>query len=359
VDKIRFFVLLLLWLGVASKNSAQEQILIGEGLSGNDLLTYVQNNYTTHATLGYADARDTLYGVIDADSIHQLETIYSGYTIVLESEIEPDPSKDAYSKGVDCEHSWPQSMGAGDEPQKSDMHHLFPCKSNVNSSRGNAPFGDIPDAMTDRWYYQDQVLTTIPDTLIDYYSEKENDGSSMFEPREKVKGDIARAMFYFYTIYHQRADSLFWQTQEATLLAWHCYDPVDTMEYQRSWKIALYQDSLPNPFVLDSTLARRIWQPENAIVTQLPVSCTFRLYPAYPNPFNNLMTISFQLQQPAKARLTIHDLSGRVVCQILEQALPPGLHKYNWRPGTISSGVYFYRLSVNGRIAQNKCLYLK
>ncbi len=358
--KFKVFAILFICLGLILIIEAQEQIIINAGFSGQNLLTYVQDNYTPQHTLGYTDARDTLYGVIDADSARHLETIYSGFTIVLEPEMEPDPSKDADSKGVNCEHSWPQSMGAGDEPQRSDMHHLFPCKSNVNSSRGNAPFGDIPDALTDRWYYQGQILTTIPDTLIDYYSEKENDGSSMFEPREKVKGDIARAMFYFYTIYHQAADSLFWQTQESALLKWHYCDPVDSMEYSRTWKIAAHQDSLPNPFVLDSSLARRIWQPEDTKITQTaPINHAFTLYPAYPNPFNNLTNIAFELDRTAKVKITVHDLSGRVVGQLLNQEVLTGYHKYRWQPTGIPSGFYFYRLSINGRVTQRKCLYLK
>ena len=40
---------------------------------------------------------------------------------------------------------------------------------------------------------------------------------------------------------------------------WHYEDIVDMSEYDRSFTIAEYQDDKPNPFVLDSTLARRIW----------------------------------------------------------------------------------------------------
>ena len=75
---------------------------------------------------------------------------------------------------MDCEHLWPQSMGAGDEPQKSDLHHLFPCKSNVNSSRGNHPYADINDEDTDTWYRNDYSQQTIPTEFVDEYAEKLN-----------------------------------------------------------------------------------------------------------------------------------------------------------------------------------------
>jgi len=51
----------------------------------------------------------------------------------------------------------------------------------------------------------------------------------------------------------------FWNIQKETLLRWHYQDPVDQAEYNRTCAIAPYQDDKRNPFVLDSTLARRIW----------------------------------------------------------------------------------------------------
>ena len=49
---------------------------------------------------------------------------------------------------------------------------------------------------------------------------------------------------------------------------WHYYDEADEMETDRTWKIADYQDGLPNPFVLDSTLARRIWYPQSNLTVE-------------------------------------------------------------------------------------------
>ncbi|MDA3871389.1 MAG: endonuclease, partial [Candidatus Marinimicrobia bacterium] len=149
--------------------------------------------------------------------------------------------------------------GADVEPQTSDMHFLFPSVQTVNASRGNDPFADIEDSQTDKWYRLGETLTSIPTSNIDEYSEKDNTGDEYFEPRESVKGNIARANFYFYTIYNDAADEHFWNIQKETLLRWHYQDPVDQAEYDRTDAIALYQDDKQNPFVLDSTLARRMW----------------------------------------------------------------------------------------------------
>ena len=236
------------------------QEIIGEGLTGQLLLNYVVNNYKTSTTLGYTNARDTLYGTIDLREGNQLSCVYSGYTITLD--ITQDPSINAYNQGINCEHTYPQSLGAGEEPQKSDMHHLFPCKSNVNSSRGNDPYAEIPDENTNTWYRNNYSQNTIPTDYIEEYAEKYNPPDptdQTFEPREDHKGDASRAVFYFLAMYNDVADTNFWNEQKDVLLDWHYYDEVDEWEMNRTWSIASYQENQPNPFVLDSSLARRIW----------------------------------------------------------------------------------------------------
>ena len=54
----------------------------------------------------------------------------------------------------------------------------------------------------------DYYSNSIPNQFIDEYSEVDNDNEK-FEPREDVKGNIARSMFYFYTIYNNVADQNF------------------------------------------------------------------------------------------------------------------------------------------------------
>ena len=111
-----------------------------------------------------------MYSEIDIKPGNQLTGVYSGYTITLD--LSQDPSTNAYNQGINCEHTWPQSLGAGSEPMKSDMHHLFPTRSNVNSSRGNDPFAESIDGLTDKWYRNDSYIQSIPTQFIDDYAEK-------------------------------------------------------------------------------------------------------------------------------------------------------------------------------------------
>ena len=246
-------MILIVWL---ISGSLISQTIIGPGLTKENLFNHLSANYKTSTTLGYGPARDIMYSTIDIKENNVLSGIYTDYSITLDPS--QDPSTNAYEQDINCEHSWPQSMGAGSEPQKSDLHHLYPCKANVNSARGNRPYGDINDENTDKWFRLDYEQTTIPSQNIDEYSEADY-GGDRFEPKENVKGNIARGMFYFYTIYNNVADQGFFEQQKDFLFLWHKQDPVDEVELTRTYAIANYQDGIANPFVIDSTLIRRIW----------------------------------------------------------------------------------------------------
>ena len=233
------------------------QDIIGDGLYGDDLIDFLRDNYKTNTTLGYTDARDTMYLRIDRID-GQVKGVYTNYTVDLPA-TGVDPSTHLYENGINCEHVWPQSMYSTEEPVKSDMHSLRPCKDNVNSARGNKPFNDINDTQTSTWYWQDSQTSSIPSSNIDEYSE--NHGS-YFEPREDRKGDIARTMFYFFTMYSEVADEYFFTIQKEVLQAWHNQDPANEEEIFRTWQIAGYQENKPNPFILDNTLVDRVYFDE-------------------------------------------------------------------------------------------------
>jgi len=232
---------------------ALSQEAIGGNLYLNNLIQFLQNNYTTPSVQSYNNARDILYGNIDNQN-GSVSCIYTNFTVNNVPSNSPRPT--VHAGGIDCEHVWPQSLGAGSGLPKSDMHHLRPCKSTVNSSRGNKPFNEIVDYQTDNWYWLNYSLSNIPTNNIDEYSESK---SGNFEPREDRKGDIARAMFYFYTIYNNVADENFFNTQKDILYEWHLQDPVTNNELGRTWSIASYQNNIPNPFIVDESLVYRAY----------------------------------------------------------------------------------------------------
>ena len=263
--KTKFILYMVLF-----SNLFSETIFPGE--FGLDLKAMIISNYKTSSTLGYNNARDIMYSEIDIKPGNQLTGVYSGYTITLD--LSQDPSTNAYEQDINCEHSWPQSLGAGSEPMKSDMHHLFPTRSNVNSSRGNDPFSESIDELTDKWYRNGIYIQSIPTQFIDEYAEKynpSNQNDERFEPREEQKGNTARAMVYFYTMYYDVADNNFWELQKEILFDWNFTDSPDTDEINRTWAIASYQQNKPNPFVLDPTLFDRIYFWEDILSGDLNV----------------------------------------------------------------------------------------
>lgn len=267
MTRIAFF---LFWLfGGTISSPAQIFQPVFPGLIGTALTDSVVSRYKPDVILDYANSRDTLYAKVLALDDDSLRCIYSGHTLYLDPT--QDPTQYVYlngiSLGMNTEHAYPQAKGAADGNPRSDMHHLFPARIPVNEARANSPYTEIPDAQTQQWFYKAQVLFSVPAQNKDLYSESK---AGVFEPRESVKGDLARAIFYFYTMYRTQADAAdpaFFAAQRNALCQWHWQDPADSAELIKTWRIAPYQENKPNPFILDCTLARRIYCPE------LPENC--------------------------------------------------------------------------------------
>lgn len=224
-------------------------------LMGQELRGALIDNYKTNTVLSYSEARDTFMRNIDAvDNV--LECVYTGFKVNLDPN--EDPTTDAFSKGINTEHTYPRSKGASEGTNAySDMHHLFPTRERANSDRASLILAEVPDNQADKWYLDDDITTNVPSSNIDLYSELLTNVS--FEPREQHKGDVARAYFYFYTMYQAQADQAapnFFELQREDMCNWHFMDPVDEKEWNRNNKIAPYQDDKKNPFILDCRLAR-------------------------------------------------------------------------------------------------------
>lgn len=220
------------------------------GVTGAALLDSLRRVYTP-STLGYGPARQELFGFIWNDE-GVVEGFYTGLTISVPPGA-GDATGIAFGQDFNTEHAWPQSVGAGDEPRRSDLYNLFPTKVGVNGDRANLPFGEVNDAQTLTWYYLNQRQSAIPSTNIDAWSEL---GSGRFEPRERVKGDVARSQFYFYALYSAFSDAGYFAAVRDDLYTWHRTDTVDATERLRHDRIAQVQGNA-NPFVLDSSLVRR------------------------------------------------------------------------------------------------------
>ncbi|MBK3518110.1 endonuclease [Carboxylicivirga marina] len=236
---LRVSVVLCLVLLLSGLNSlAQEPPTT---LNGEALKQWLKSNWYSgkHSELGYSLARQKMYQSIDNDN-NTITCVYSGYEKSWQStntSTNPDP--------VNCEHTVPQSFFGEAEPMRSDIHHLFPTYGSWNSERSNNPFSEINDDHTTRWMYGSNSQSSKPSSNIDYYSESTG---SRFEPREDHKGNCARAIFYFYTMYASTVGDISSVGNLNTLYQWHLSDPVDAAEISRNDDIETFQGNR-NPYV--------------------------------------------------------------------------------------------------------------
>ncbi len=333
---MRIFSILALCLFVCNGLQAQGFQILFPGLSGPELVDSVASGYRPNTVLDYANARDTLYAKVLALDDDSLRCIYSGHTLYLDPL--QDPTQYIYqgggANGMNTEHAYPQAKGAADGNARSDMHHIYPTRIAVNEARGNSPYAEIPDVQTQKWFIRNQLFTTIPATNIDAYSEQRTDA---FEPRESVKGDIARSVFYFYTMYRAQAnlaDPAFFELQRNTLCQWAAQDPADSSELIKTWRIAPYQDGKPNPFVVDCTLSHRCWCPEVPPNCQVNTSePTFNPVLIWPNPAREWIHFESKNGEPVNIQIT--DFTGRLAGatsapaaqgSVSVQSMPPGLY---------------------------------
>ncbi|MBT8207150.1 MAG: T9SS type A sorting domain-containing protein, partial [Acidimicrobiia bacterium] len=89
----------------------------------------------------------------------------------------------------------------------------------------------------------------------------------------------------------------------------------------------------------------------------------YKLYEAYPNPFNPSTTISFELPIDKNIRLNIYDMTGRLVRSLIsDQTLASGRHEITWNGRSdsglaVASGTYVYSLEY-GNFRQSKTMVL-
>lgn len=147
----------------------------------------------------------------------------------------PGPNKIPDNNILNTEHTWPQSRFSRSHPkdiQKSDLHHLYPTDTQLNSIRGNNKFGEVT---------RDRQSLKCNNSRFGVGSDGGND---IFEPPNSHKGKVARALFYFSVRY----DLPISREEEAVLKKWHNEFPVEQEEIVRNNEVFKAQGNR-NPFV--------------------------------------------------------------------------------------------------------------
>ena len=157
--------------------------------------------------------------------------------------------------------NWSKDSGAEDEAG-TDILHLRPTYSGINSARSDIPFGDI-NKSNPKYFDPDTKKVTNDSTKMLYaYS-----NGTYFEPLDSLKGDVARIIMYVWTTYtgyvgkkeYQPLNILSIFQSYDTLLRWHTQDRPDALEGHRNDYAQSSKQKNRNPFVDHPELAWRIF----------------------------------------------------------------------------------------------------
>jgi len=86
---------------------------------------------------------------------------------------------------------------------------------------------------------------------------------------------------------------------------------------------------------------------------------SFLLLQAYPNPFNPLAAISYQLPAKNFVSLRVHDTTGRLISELVNGWQTAGTHRATFDGSVLPSGIYIYRLTAGEFSASGKMVLLK
>lgn len=83
------------------------------------------------------------------------------------------------------------------------------------------------------------------------------------------------------------------------------------------------------------------------------------LLASFPNPFNPVTTITYQVSEPSPIALRVFDVTGREVCTLVNGFQQTGLHSVSFDGTNLGSGLYFVRLETQSSVKIHKLVLLK
>ena len=86
---------------------------------------------------------------------------------------------------------------------------------------------------------------------------------------------------------------------------------------------------------------------------------TFFMSQNYPNPFNSATEYAYALPRPGRVELSIYNLTGQRVTELVQAWQGAGLHRVCWRADAHPSGVYWAVLRSGGEVQTRKSLLLR
>ena len=326
---------------------------IAENLATENLKDALHGIIRNHIQFSYTSSSTDVWDILketdrDPNNAENVILLYSGISVNAAQEYNN-------ANGWTREHVWAKSrgdfgtaIGAG-----TDVHALRPLDNTTNSIRSNRGFNNctICEDVTDKW---GNITGSKKDA---------NDWS--FEPRDAVKGDVARMLFYMAVRYEgfagepdlELSENIFSNTDKtpvhgvmSTLLEWHRTDPVDAWEENRNDIIYNSFQRNRNPFIDFPEFAEHLWGTAVG-VNWTDQSLGAKKYNAvsvrmYPNPANEIIYIK-GLVSPA-SKVKIYTMRGRLVSTVNSSEFEEGQQV---DVSKLAAGVYFIKIdSVTAKL---------
>lgn len=99
--------------------------------------------------------------------------------------------------------------------------------------------------------------------------------------------------------------------------------------------------------------------PTTIIMRDLKSTSSFCLSSNYPNPFNPITTMSYQLPKSSLVNLTVYNVAGKLVETLVNEYKGAGFYQLEWSATRVGSGVYFYRIEAGEFVQTRKMILLK
>ena len=282
-----------------SAQVVNEYYVSAENLADNNLKFALNQIIDNHTEFYYTSTNTDVWDILketdrDPNNSDNVILIYSGVSVNGAQEYNN-------ANGWTREHVWAKSRGdfGTSTGIGTDVHALRPLDNTMNSARSNRSFNNCNSCedVTDKW-----GNTT---------GSKKDANAWSFEPRDEVKGDVARMIFYMSVRYEgldnypdlELTESMLPQSDKEplhgvlfTLLEWHKNDPVDTWEENRNDIIYYSYQNNRNPFIDFPELVEHIWGTKKGVnwtgeevlsVTDLEGSDLI----IYPNPTTSIISV--------------------------------------------------------------------
>lgn len=280
-----------------------------ESLTGESLKSMLNDIITGHTELPYTNTSTDVWDMLreadeDPDNSDNVLMFYSGFSWPKDCQDTTTPP-DYCVKMIEDEekqlewnreHIWSKSHGDFEDEDKyefedssggyalgahTDGHHLVAVERRMNSTKNNRFFDDCHDGVND-------------DNVKDIGYGNYTCGEWFFEPRDEVKGDVARMLFYMATRYEGedgdfvdleltsdfrtledieiniKNSKIPYYADLDILLKWHIEDPVDEWELERNEVIYQYQNNR-NPFIDMPELVELIWGTESNPINYISI----------------------------------------------------------------------------------------